>query len=77
MTSMSREQTIESFAGLLPDWDSYGAEPFNERTIELALEVSAGLADEWYAVPVAEGPSVMFYRRGEPGSIQVCATEAK
>ena len=77
MTSMSREQTIESFAGLLADWDSYGAQPFNDRTLDLALEVSAVLGEEWYAAPAAEGPSVMFYRNGDKDSIQVCATEAK
>lgn len=62
---------IEGFRALKANWDSYGAEPFPELTIQRALKVADLLGDEWKVIPCADGPSVWFYLGDEDEVIEV------
>lgn len=72
-TNTALADKVAGFAALKANWDSYGAEPFSEATIELAYGVALRLEPDWKAVPCADGPSVFFYRGDEEEVIEVRA----
>jgi len=69
--SASLQAKIEKFRALKADWNSYGAEAFDPRTIDLALEIARKLGPEWKCVPCADGPSVWLYRGDEEEILEV------
>lgn len=62
---------VETLRALVDNWDSYGAEHFDPRTIALAMQVASHLGEEWQCVPCADGPSVWLYRGDEEEIIEV------
>jgi len=59
---------INTFRTQKKDWDSYGADPINKATIELALSMvdKLDLSENWFVAPCSGG-EIMF--ESEYGSI--------
>jgi hypothetical protein len=56
MTTQEMIDEIRSYEKLEEDWDSYGAEPINKKTIELGCYMAAVLPPgEWKVYPQHDG----------------------
>lgn len=65
MTRLEMITAIEGFRNLGEDWDSYGAIPIREDTVQLALYISGVLPPgEWGVYPQHDG-EIWFEQDGE------------
>lgn len=70
---MTRREKIEELRKLVANWDSYGCEPFSQKSVDAALSLEPNIPHGFDTITPIAGGGVMFGLNGDQVTIEIYA----